>query len=272
MKKKRLDAYLCEKQYFETKTKAQNVILAGDVQLNGETIYKPAYDIDESKEYTINIKTLKYVSRGGFKLEKALLTFDINLENKTCLDAGASSGGFTDCMLQNNAKFVYAVDVGYGQLAWKLRQNTNQVKVIERTNIKNCDYSQIYDEKDLLPSFCAMDLSFISILKVLDNINKLTSNNCEIVALIKPQFEAGKENVGKNGVVKDKKVHFNIISNIINQTQKLNLKTLNLTFSPIKGPKGNIEYLIHFKKDEQNQSLIGENDIQKIIDEAFSSL
>ena len=124
----------------------------------------------------------------------------------------------------------------------------------------------------MLPSFCAMDLSFISILKVLENIIKLTSNNCEIVALIKPQFEAGRENVGKNGVVKDKKVHFNIISNIINQTQKLNLKTLNLTFSPIKGPKGNIEYLIYLKKDEQNESLVGKNEIQKIIDEAFSSL
>ena len=157
-------------------------------------------------------------------------------------------------------------------MAWKLRQNAKQVKVVERTNIKNCDYSQIYNENDLLPSFCAMDLSFISILKVLENIIKLTSNNCEIVALIKPQFEAGRENVGKNGVVKDKKVHFNIISNIINQTQKLNLKTLNLTFSPIKGPKGNIEYLIYLKKDEQNESLVGKNEIQKIIDEAFSSL
>ena len=188
MKKKRLDAYLCEKQYFETKTKAQNAIIAGDVQVNGETIYKPAYDIDETKEYDINIKTLKYVSRGGFKLEKALLSFNIDLKDKICLDAGASSGGFTDCMLQNQAKFVYAVDVGYGQLAWKLRQNTKQVKVIERTNIKNCDYSQIYDENDILPSFCAMDLSFISILKVLENIVKLTSKDCEIVALIKPQF------------------------------------------------------------------------------------
>lgn len=272
MKKKRLDAYLFEKQYFETKTKAQNAILAGDVQINGETIYKPAYDIDENKAYEINIKTLKYVSRGGFKLEKALLEFKIDLLNKICLDAGASSGGFTDCMLQNHAKFIYAVDVGYGQLAWKLRQNNKQVKVIERTNIKNCLYSQIYDEQDIIPSFCAMDLSFISILKVLDNINRLTSKDCDIVALIKPQFEAGKENVGKNGVVKDKKIHFNIIANIINQTQKLNLKTLNLTYSPIKGPKGNIEYLIHLKKDKQNESLICENNIQKVIDEAFSSL
>lgn len=272
MKKKRLDTYLCEKQYFGTKTKAQNAIIAGDVQVNGETIYKPAFDIDENKNYKINIKTLKYVSRGGFKLEKALVEFNIDLLNKICLDAGASTGGFTDCMLQNQAKFVYAVDVGYGQLDWKLRQNTKQVKVIERTNIKNCNYSQLYDIKDTLPSFCAMDLSFISILKVLENINKLTSNNCEIVALIKPQFEAGKENVGKNGVVKDKKVHFNIISNIINQTQILNLKIINLTYSPIKGPKGNIEYLIHLKKDKQNQSLICENDIQKIINEAFANL
>lgn len=272
MKKKRLDAYLCEKQYFETKTKAQNAIIAGDVQVNGETIYKPAYDIDETKEYDINIKTLKYVSRGGFKLEKALLSFNIDLKDKICLDAGASSGGFTDCMLQNQAKFVYAVDVGYGQLAWKLRQNTKQVKVIERTNIKNCDYSQIYDENDILPSFCAMDLSFISILKVLENIVKLTSKDCEIVALIKPQFEAGKENVGKNGVVKDKKVHFNIISNIISETQKLNLKTLNLTYSPIKGPKGNIEYLIHLKKDNEPISIILDENVIQIVNEAFLTL
>lgn len=272
MKKKRLDAYLCEKQYFETKTKAQNAIIAGDVQVNGETIYKPAYYIDENKEYDINIKTLKYVSRGGFKLEKALLFFNIDLRDKICLDAGASSGGFTDCMLQNQAKFVYAVDVGYGQLAWKLRQNTKQVKVIERTNIKNCAHSQIYDENDILPIFCAMDLSFISILKVLENIVNLTSKDCEIVALIKPQFEAGKENVGKNGVVKDKKVHFNIISNIISQTQKLNIKTINLTYSPIKGPKGNIEYLIHLKKDNEPISFISNENIMQIVNEAFFTL
>lgn len=272
MKKLRLDTYLVNKNYFETKTKAQNAIIAGDVKVNGETIYKPSYDIDENKEYIIEIKTLKYVSRGGFKLEKALLKFNINLNDKICLDAGASSGGFTDCMLQFGAKFVYAVDVGYGQFAWKLRQNIKQIKVIERTNIKNCSYSEIYNENDIIPSFCAMDLSFISILKVIENICKLTSNNCEIVALIKPQFEAGKENVGKNGVVKDKNIHFNIISKIINETKRLNLKTINLTYSPIKGPKGNIEYLILLKKDIETTSLISNENIMQIINEAFDIL
>ena len=242
--KERLDKILVDKGFFETKSKAQGAIMAGDVKINDEIITKAGYQLEIKETTRIEIKSLPFVSRGGLKLDKAIKTFGIDLTNRICLDAGASTGGFTDCMLQNNAQKVYAVDVGYGQIAWKLRNN-NRVKVIERTNIKNCDYKEIYDESDILADFCAMDLSFISITKVLDNIKKLMNpERQEIISLIKPQFEAGKELVGKNGVVREKSTHLKVINDVISYAKSIGLYPQQLTFSPIKGPAGNIEYLV----------------------------
>ncbi len=242
--KERLDKILVDKGFFETKSKAQGAIMAGDVKINDEVITKSGYQLELKENTKIEIKSLPFVSRGGLKLDKAVKAFEIDLTGRICLDAGASTGGFTDCMLQNNAQKVYAVDVGYGQIAWKLRSDS-RVKVVERTNIKNCDPSEIYDENDVLPDFCAMDLSFISITKVLDNIKKLMNpEKQEIVSLIKPQFEAGKELVGKNGVVREKSTHLKVIRDVIEYAESIGLYPLKLTYSPIKGPAGNIEYLV----------------------------
>ena len=267
MKKERLDKILTDQGYFETKSKAQAAIMAGDVKVNGYIITKAGYLIEHKENTIYEIKSMPFVSRGGFKLDKAIKFFAIDLKDKICLDAGASTGGFTDCMLQNGAKKVYSVDVGYGQIAWKLRTD-NRVKVIEKVNIKNCTESDIYLPEDEKANFLTMDLSFISITKVLNNIISLADNNkFEIVSLINPQFEAGKEQVGKNGVVRDKETHMEVLSNIIGYIKTLELKVKGLTFSPIKGPKGNIEYLIYL-------SNIGENtevDIKEIVDEAHKS-
>ena len=257
--KERLDKILVDCGYFETRQKAQAAIMAGDVKVNGETITKSGHQMINDEKTNIEIKTMPYVSRGGFKLEKALNRFGINLENRICLDAGASTGGFTDCMLQRGAKFVYAVDVGYGQFAWKLRQS-EKVKVIERTNVKNCDVSEIYDGNEPIAEFCAMDLSFISITKVLPNVIKLL--------LIKPQFEAGKGLVGKNGVVREKSTHVNVIENVINCAKELGLFVCGLDFSPIKGPKGNIEYLIHLKNEKTETEI----SVLNVVDCSFSRL
>lgn len=267
MSKERLDKILVDLGYFETRQKAQAAIMAQDVKINGETITKAGYQIEVTEKTIIDIKTMPYVSRGGFKLEKALNSFNIDLTDRICLDAGASTGGFSDCMLQRNAKFIYSVDVGYGQFAWKLRQS-DKIKVIERTNVKNCTRDDIYEENEPLAEFCAMDLSFISITKVLPNVINLLGEKKEFALLIKPQFEAGKELVGKNGVVREKSTHISVIENVINCAQELGLYTHNLQFSPIKGPKGNIEYLIHLK-NIPSQTCI---DVEKIVEEATSLL
>lgn len=245
MTKERLDKILADKGFFETKSKAQAAIMAGDVKVDGILITKAGFLLEPKENTVFEIKTMPFVSRGGFKLDKAIKTFNIDLTDKICLDAGASTGGFTDCMLQNGARFVYSVDVGYGQIDWKLRTN-QRVKVIERVNIKNCRIDDIYNENESKAGFIAMDLSFISITKVMKNIiNLADEKGFEIVSLIKPQFEAGRDQVGKNGVVKDKKIHLEVISSIISYCKQLNLHVKDLTFSPIKGPKGNIEYLIY---------------------------
>lgn len=243
-KKERLDKILVEKGFFETKNRAQAAIMAGDVKINGETITKAGWGLELKENTKIEIKTLPFVSRGGLKLQKAVKEFEIDLSGRICLDAGASTGGFTDCMLQSGAKKVYAVDVGYGQIAWKLR-NDPRVKVVERTNIKNCAPDAIYAENDVLPDFCAMDLSFISITKVLENIKRLMKpENIEIMALIKPQFEAGREFVGKNGVVRELSTHIAVIRSVIEYAENIGLFVKKLSYSPIKGPAGNIEYLV----------------------------
>ncbi len=245
MHKDRLDKILTDKGFFETKSKAQAAIMAGEVRIDGNIITKAGYQFEIKENTLIEIKTMPFVSRGGFKLDKAIKEFNIDLKDIVCLDAGASTGGFTDCMLQHGAKKIYSVDVGYGQIAWKLRTNP-KVKVIEKLNIKNCTESDIYDENDEHASFLTMDLSFISITKVIPNLIKLANKkNFEIVSLIKPQFEAGKEKVGKNGIIREKDTHIEVIRNIVVYCQNIGLFTKALSFSPIKGQKGNIEYLIH---------------------------
>ena len=281
MSKERLDKILTDKGFFDTKSRAQAAIMAGDVKVNGIVVTKSGHLLEPQENTRFEIRTMPFVSRGGFKLDKAVKTFSINLQDRICLDAGASTGGFTDCMLQNGAKKVYSVDVGYGQIAWKLRTDS-RVKVIEKVNIKNCDAKEIYSQDDEKADFITMDLSFISITKVLPNILKLSDINnfvsqhftalsephvhsplkvdthkniIEIVSLIKPQFEAGREQVGKNGIVREKKTHIEVINKIIEYSKNLNLFVKGLTYSPIKGQKGNIEYLIYLS------SVYSENDI-----------
>ncbi len=266
MTKERLDKILTDKGYFDTKSKAQAAIMAGDVRVNGIVITKSGFLLEEKENTSFEIKSMPFVSRGGFKLDKAIKAFNIDLNGRICLDAGASTGGFTDCMLQNGAKKVYCVDVGYGQLAWKLRTD-NRVKVIEKTNIKNCSKNDIYSNTDEPADFVTMDLSFISITKVIPNILKINdTKDLEIVSLIKPQFEAGVNQVGKNGIVRDKKVHLEVIENIINFAVSSDLYVKDLTFSPIKGQKGNIEYLIYLTKKECD----GEIDPESTVNEAHN--
>ena len=269
MKKERLDKVLVDLGYFETKSKAAAAILAGNVKIGTEIITKAGYQIDTSKEYDFNIKTMPYVSRGGFKLKKALDTFNVEIKDRICFDAGASTGGFTDCLLQNGAKFVYAVDVGYGQLDWKIR-SYEKVKTIEKTNLKICNFDDIYSKNEPVADLLVSDLSFISLEKVLPNLKTLLNPNFhEMVCLIKPQFEAGKEFVEKGGVVRDKNVHEQVINNVINCVNSLDYTIKGLTYSSIKGPAGNIEYLIWFSTEniEDNYS-----DIKNLVEEAHKNL
>ncbi|MCR5261992.1 MAG: TlyA family RNA methyltransferase [Candidatus Gastranaerophilales bacterium] len=267
--KERLDKILFDLGYFETKNKAQAAIMAGNVKINGEKITKAGYLTEYNDNMMIDVQSMPFVSRGGYKLAKAVKEFNLDLKDRVCLDAGASTGGFTDCMLQNGAKKVYSVDVGYGQLAWKLRTDS-RVKVVERINVKKCFDYEIYDPNDERPDFCATDLSFISVTKVLENIRTLIKpENIQIVTLIKPQFEAGKEEVGKNGVVRDKDIHIKVINKVISYAEEIGLYALNLTESPIKGPAGNIEYLLLLS---DNNTLKTDFDIDKIAATAFEKL
>ena len=211
---------------------------------------------------------MPYVSRGGFKLKKALDAFSFSVKDRICLDAGASTGGFTDCLLQNGAGFVYAADVGYGQLDWKIRSD-KKVKVIEKTNLKICDYSEIYSDGETVADLLVSDLSFISLTKVLPNLTKLLNPDFhEMICLIKPQFEAGKEKVEKGGVVRDKKVHEEVIKNVIDCAISLGYTIKGLTYSSIKGPSGNIEYLLWISTEEIYECF----DIKATVDEAFEVL
>ena len=263
MAKERLDKILTDKGFFETKSRAQAAIMAGDVKVDGTTITKAGFQLEVKEDTVFEIKSMPFVSRGGFKLDKAIKAFNIDLKNKICLDAGASTGGFTDCMLQNGAKKVYSVDVGYGQIAWKLRTD-DRVKVIEKVNVKNCSLEDIYSETEEKATFLTMDLSFISITKVIENVIKLANHNeFEIVSLIKPQFEAGKEQVGKNGVVREKEIHIEVIEKVIEYCKSLNLYVKDLTFSPIKGPAGNIEYLIYLTNQQTENNISIEDVVLK---------
>lgn len=263
MKKERLDKILVDLGYFDNKSKAAAAVLSGNVKINDEVITKAGFQIDPNKKLEVEIKSMPYVSRGGFKLEKALKTFDVTVKDRVCLDAGASTGGFTDCLLQNGAKKVYAADVGYGQLAWKIRSD-ERVKTIERTNIKNCNFEDIYAQDDEIADLLVMDVSFISIEKVLPNLKKLLKSEFhELICLIKPQFEAGKNLVDKGGVVKDKNVHLDVINRVIEFAKSLDYKVLDLTSSPIKGPSGNIEYLIHLATQGAEKDFSVEDVVEK---------
>ena len=242
--KERLDVLLTEKNLFESRARAKAMIMAGKILVNGQTIDKAGTLIDVDAQIRILGEELPFVSRGGLKLQKALDVFKINLVGKIAADVGASTGGFTDCMLQRGAKMVYAIDVGYGQLAWKLRSNV-QVVNMERTNIRNVTARDFYYG---LPEFVSIDVAFISLEKVLPVVYDLLETG-EVVALIKPQFEAGREHVGKKGVVRDKKIHAAVIEKVLNFAAEIGFEIRGLSFSPIKGPEGNIEYLTYLTKN-----------------------
>lgn len=267
--KERLDKYLTDLGYFETKSKASSAILAGHVKINDEYITKSGFQINPAKEYDIVVKTMPYVSRGGFKLKKALDAFNFSPKDRICFDAGASTGGFTDCLLQNGAKFVYAVDVGYGQLDWKIRSD-ERVKTIERTNLKICQIDEIYSPDEPIADLLVSDLSFISLTKVLPNLKTLLKPEFhEMICLIKPQFEAGKDKVEKGGVVRDKKVHEEVIQNVIECAKDLNYKINGLTYSSIKGPSGNIEYLVWLSTKKEKEVKF---ETKNIVEVAFETL
>lgn len=255
--KERLDVLLVKQGLAESREKAKAVIMAGNVYVNQQKEDKAGTMFDETK-VTIEVRghVLKYVSRGGLKLEKAMNCFDISLTDKVCMDIGASTGGFTDCMLQNGASKVYSVDVGHGQLAWKLR-NDERVICMEKTNFRYTVREDIDDDLD----FASVDVSFISLTLILQPAYNLLKNGAQMVCLIKPQFEAGKEKVGKKGVVREPEVHKEVIEKVIDYAVSIGFDILHLDFSPIRGPEGNIEYLVHIQKNEDGlqNKITGEN-------------
>ncbi len=242
--KERLDVLMVRRNLAPSREKAKAMIMEGSVFVDGRREDKAGAQFADTVSIEIHGNTLKYVSRGGFKLEKALDSFHIDIVGKVCMDVGASTGGFTDCMLMNGAAKVYAVDVGYGQFAWKLRQD-ERVVCMEKTNIRYVTPEEIADPVE----FAAADVSFISLTKVLGPVRELLAENGEMVCLIKPQFEAGKEKVGKKGVVRDPGVHAEVIETVVSFAREHGFRVLHLDYSPIKGPEGNIEYLIHIKKN-----------------------
>lgn len=261
MAKRRLDQYLVDKGLIKTRSMAQSMIMAGEVYVNGQKAAKAGEMIKGDERIDIKSKSAKFVSRGGLKLDKAINAFDIKLDDCICMDIGASTGGFTDCMLQNGAKKVYSIDVGYGQLAWKLRGDERVINM-ERTNFRYVTKEQIPDEID----FFSVDVSFISLKLILPPAYDLLKDGGRGVCLIKPQFEAGREKVGKKGVVRDKKVHIEVIENVVSFTREIGFSVVGLDFSPIKGPEGNIEYLMYISKADGSESGIVEFNIEKLVE------
>lgn len=257
MSKERIDVLLVEKGFFESREKAKASIMAGVVYANEQKVDKAGEEVSVDAKIEVRENICPYVSRGGLKLEKAIKFFGVYLKDKTCMDIGASTGGFTDCMLQNGAKKVFSVDVGYGQFAWKLRQNP-RVVCMERTNIRYVTDEQIGEKLD----FASIDVSFISLTKVLPVAFNLLKDDGEVVALIKPQFEAGREQVGKKGVVRDSNVHKEVIEKIIEFSKSIGFCVKNLSFSPIKGPEGNIEFLLYLGKS--GDTIV---DVDKVVEE-----
>ena len=264
--KERLDILLVKRGLAPSREKAKTMIMEGNVFVNHNREDKAGSTFADDCEIEVHGNTLKYVSRGGLKLEKAMTHFGITLNDKICMDIGASTGGFTDCMLQNGAQKVYAVDVGYGQFAWKLRQDP-RVVCMEKTNIRYVTPEDIDDRLD----FASVDVSFISLTKVLGPARELLKENGQMVCLIKPQFEAGRDKVGKKGVVRDKAVHEEVIYKVIDYAEEIGFAVHNLEYSPIKGPEGNIEYLMYAKKTPENVN-ISDEDLWKVINESHGQL
>lgn len=255
----RLDQYIFEQGYAPSKTRAQALIMSGIVFVNNQKADKAGTMIKETDIVEVRGKDLKYVSRGGLKLEKAINEYGLDLTDRVCMDIGASTGGFTDCMLQNGAQKVYAVDVGYGQLAWKLRSD-ERVKNMEKTNIRNVTVDML-DEKI---NFFSVDVSFISLKHIFPVAYTISTDDVIGACLVKPQFEAGREKVGKKGVVRDSAVHKEVIENVIGYANEFGFYVHNLTFSPIKGPEGNIEFLIIISKDSE-KATVTQQDIDEVV-------
>lgn len=266
--KERLDILLVKQGFAPSREKAKAIIMSGNVFIGGQREDKAGTSFEESK-IVIEVKgnAMPYVSRGGFKLEKAMDQFGLELKNKICMDIGASTGGFTDCMLQNGAIKVYAVDVGRGQLDWKLR-NDSRVVCMEKTNFRYMKPEDIEDRLD----FASVDVSFISLTKILEPAYELLKPQGQMVCLIKPQFEAGKEKVGKKGVVRDPAIHEEVIEKVIQYAEKIGFAVLQLEYSPIKGPEGNIEYLLHLGKAQVDKIIEIENQVKDVVAIAHQSL
>lgn len=267
--KKRLDVLLVERRLADSREKAKAIIMTGNVFVNGQREDKAGTTFDEEKA-SIEIKghTMKYVSRGGYKLEKGMDVFGVDVRDKVCMDIGSSTGGFTDCMLQNGAVKVFAVDVGRGQLDWKLRQDERVISM-EKTNIRYVTPEDIGEAV----AFASVDVSFISLALVLPAARNLLTEDGHMVCLIKPQFEAGREKVGKKGVVRDKAVHIEVIEKVIRIAGGLHFKVLGLDYSPIKGPEGNIEYLIYLEKRPEDEAPANEPvDVRQVVERSHASL
>ena len=265
--KERLDVLLVKRNLAESREKAKAIIMSGNVFVEGQREDKAGTTFSDEVQIEIKGHTLPYVSRGGLKLEKAIKNFDVSVEGKVCSDVGSSTGGFTDCMLQNGAVKVFAIDVGRGQLAWKLRQD-ERVVCMEKTNIRYV----VPEDLGEPVNFSSIDVSFISLTKVLLPIYNYLTADGQIVALIKPQFEAGREKVGKKGVVREKSTHIEVIEKVKDYALSIGFSILNLDFSPIKGPEGNIEYLIHLQKAEGEPTIFEGMDVSGTVDQAFDTL
>lgn len=266
--KQRLDVILVNRGLAPSREKAKAIIMSGNVFVKGVREDKAGATFDENEEdIAVRENPLKYVSRGGLKLEKAMEEFGLELSGMTCMDIGSSTGGFTDCMLQNGAVKVYSIDVGHGQLAWKLR-NDERVVCMEKTNFRYVTNEQVKDPID----FASADVSFISLDKILPAAYPLLKKSAQMVCLIKPQFEAGREQVGKKGVVRDKKVHEEVIARIINVAKENGFTPIGLTYSPVRGPEGNIEYLLWIEKDREEEAKNPADSIKITVDMAFERL
>lgn len=266
-KKERLDILLVDRGIITSRERAKTSIMAGKVFVDGKRVDKAGEKVPVTANIEYKGEKLPYVSRGGLKLEKAMKNFPITLKGKVCMDIGASTGGFTDCMLQNGASKVFSIDVGYGQFAWKLRTD-ERVVCMERTNIR---YVKPEDLGELV-DFASIDVSFISLKKIMPATVELLKDNGEVVALIKPQFEAGKEKVGKKGVVRDIEVHKEVVFGIIDYLIEHNLNVLGVSYSPIKGPEGNIEYLVYFTKDAERESTFVREDVDKVVEASHTEI
>ncbi len=265
--KERLDVLLVKRNLAESREKAKAVVMSGNVYVEGQKEDKPGTAFPETVKIEVRGRALPYVSRGGLKLAKAFEEFDVSVAGKICTDVGASTGGFTDCMLQNGAVKVYAIDVGRGQLDWKLRQD-GRVVCMEKTNIRYVKPGDIGEPV----AFSSIDVSFISLSKVLVPVRDYLEEDGEVVALIKPQFEAGREKVGKKGVVREKSTHVEVVEAVAGFATSHGFQAENLTFSPVRGPEGNIEYLVHLKKCSGTGSLNLKTGIREIVDKAFETL